>query len=85
MTLLSLRALRLANKRGVLLGGWAACSADDVENEPDTEELKAFCKEKVQFRTEPTDLRVELIESSLMAHWLAGGTEKNSNTSSSNR
>eukprot|EP00913_Durusdinium_trenchii_P007576 g7119.t1 len=49
MTLLSLRALRLANKRGVLLGGWAACSADDVENEPDTEELKAFCKEKVLF------------------------------------
>ena len=46
MSLLSLRALRLAGvQRAVLVRGWAMLS-EDVEGEPDAEELRAFCKEK---------------------------------------
>eukprot|EP00434_Breviolum_minutum_P007978 symbB.v1.2.007035.t1/scaffold428.1/size206322/10 len=49
MTLLSLRGLMKTGQRGILLGGWAEMSAAVLEGEEDSEELLAYCKDKVLF------------------------------------
>jgi hypothetical protein len=49
MTLMAVRSLKLVGCRGVILGGWAGMKIECLEGEPDTEQLKAFCKENVFF------------------------------------
>lgn len=49
MTLFSLRALMKTGQRGILLGGWAEMSAAALEGEDDSQELLAYCKERVLF------------------------------------
>eukprot|EP00438_Fugacium_kawagutii_P019652 Skav232825 [mRNA] locus=scaffold614:723467:724075:- [translate_table: standard] len=49
MCLLSLRALRIAGERGIVVSSWSAMSQQDIEGEADCEELKAFCAENVLF------------------------------------
>lgn len=49
MTLLSLRALRLTGRRGVLLAGWAGMSLQHLEGAEDEAELRAYCAERVLF------------------------------------
>ena len=49
MCLLSLRALRLVGERGIIVSSWSSMSLQDLEGEPDSEELKAFCADKVLF------------------------------------
>lgn len=51
MTLLSLRALKLIGKRGILLRGWAEMGAEHIKGEPDEAELEAYIKSKVLFMT----------------------------------
>mmetsp|Transcript_22974 Transcript_22974/g.61194 ORF Transcript_22974/g.61194 Transcript_22974/m.61194 type:complete len:579 (-) Transcript_22974:108-1844(-) len=49
MTCLAVRALRRAGLRGVVLGGWAKLSAEMLEGQPDSEELKAYAADNVLF------------------------------------
>ena len=49
MCLLSLRALRIVGERGIVVSSWSTMSEQDIEGEPDRDELKAFCAENVLF------------------------------------
>ncbi|CAE7521023.1 UGT80B1 [Symbiodinium natans] len=49
MTLLSLRALKVAGLRGILCAAWSEMSLDLVDGEPDAEELRSFCKDNILF------------------------------------
>ncbi|CAK9010672.1 Sterol 3-beta-glucosyltransferase (Autophagy-related protein 26) [Durusdinium trenchii] len=49
MCLLSLRALKKTGERGILVSSWSTMSEADILGEPDAEELKAYCAEKVLF------------------------------------
>ena len=49
MSLLSLRALKSTGCRTVILRGWAELGLQEIDSEPDAEELRAFCDSRVLF------------------------------------
>jgi len=49
MTLLAVRSLKLAGKRGVVLGGWAGLKEELLEGEPDSSELLEYSKKNIFF------------------------------------
>merc|ERR1719433_58770 len=49
MTCMAVRSLKKANRRGIVLGGWAKLSLSAIQGAPDEAELREFCKEKVLF------------------------------------
>jgi len=49
MTCLALRTLKLAQKRGIILIGWAGLGLEHLEGESDAQELRAFAGSNVLF------------------------------------
>mmetsp|Transcript_23742 Transcript_23742/g.51873 ORF Transcript_23742/g.51873 Transcript_23742/m.51873 type:complete len:542 (-) Transcript_23742:485-2110(-) len=49
MAALAVRSLKLANLRGVVLGGWAGLTLELLRNEPDREELLKYAQENILF------------------------------------
>jgi len=50
MGLLAVRSIKLAGRRGVVLGGWRGLTVDEaVKGQPDEEDLRSYCADNIRF------------------------------------